>query len=158
VRLADQDRARWNRALIDEGHALVRSCLRRNQPGPFQLQAAIAAVHDDAATAADTDWPQIVALYDQLYGLQPNPVVALNRAIAIAELEGAAAGLGALAQLDAEPLDGYQPYHAALADLLARAGQTVAAVAAYDRAIELSTNPTERAFLERQRTSVIHDT
>jgi RNA polymerase sigma-70 factor (ECF subfamily) len=155
VRLADQDRTRWNRALVEEGHRLVRACLRRNQPGPFQLQAAIAAVHDDAPTAADTDWAQIVVLYDQLYALRPNPVVALNRAIAVGELHGLAAGLAALAELDAAPLDAYQPYHAARADLLARAGHTAAAVAAYDRAIELSANPAERAFLDRQRASTI---
>jgi RNA polymerase sigma-70 factor (ECF subfamily) len=157
VRLADQDRSRWNRLFIEEGHRLVRACLRRDQPGPYQLQAAIAAVHDDAPTAAATDWSQIVALYDQLYALRPNPVVALNRAIAIAERHGPMAGLAALAEVDAEPLDAYQPYHAARADLLARAGRTVAAIAAYDRAISLSVNPTERAFLERQRASVIRD-
>jgi RNA polymerase sigma-70 factor, ECF subfamily len=151
VRLADQDRGRWNRPLIDEGHRLVRACLRRNQPGPFQLQAAIAAVHADAPTAAATDWSQIVALYDQLYALRPNAVVALNRAIAVGELDGADAGLAALAKLDAAALDAYQPFHAARADLLARAGRGTDAAAAYKRAIELSTNPTERAFLERQR-------
>jgi len=151
VRLADQDRRRWDRSLIDEGHALVRACLRRNRPGPFQLQAAIAAVHADAQTAASTDWSQIVALYDQLYALSPNGVVALNRAIAIGELHGADAGLAALAELDAAALETYQPYHAARADLLARAGRGPAAVAAYSRAIDLSTNPTERAFLERRR-------
>jgi RNA polymerase sigma-70 factor (ECF subfamily) len=157
VRLADQDRTRWNRALIDEGHRLVRACLRRNQPGPFQLQAAIAAVHDDASTAAMTDWSQIVALYDQLYALRPNPVVALNRAIALAELRGAAAGLAAIAEIDAELLEAYQPYHAARADLLARAGHKTASVAAYDRAIGLTANPTERAFLDRQRAALIRD-
>ena len=151
VRLADQDRRRWDRSLIDEGHALVRACLRRNRPGPFQLQAAIAAVHADAQTAASTDWSQIVALYDQLYALSPNGVVALNRAIAIGELHGADAGLAALAELDAAALETYQPYHAARADLLTRAGRDSDAVAAYSRAIDLSTNPTERAFLERRR-------
>lgn len=93
VRLADQDRAKWDRDLISEGHELVRACLRRNQPGPFQIQAAIAAVHTDAPTAETTDWSQIVALYDHLYALRPNPVVALNRAVAIAELEGPDEGL-----------------------------------------------------------------
>ena len=151
IRLADQDRTRWDRALIAEGHALVRACLRRDQPGPFQIQAAIAAVHADAPTADDTDWSQIVALYDQLYALRPNAVVALNRAVALAELNGPAAGLAALGTLDAAALEDYQPYHAARADLLARAGQPSAARAAYDRAIELSTNATERAFLEQQR-------
>ncbi len=116
VRLADQDRTQWNRMLITEGHALVRACLRRNQPGPFQIQAAIAAVHADAATAAATDWPQIVALYEQLYAMQPNAVIALNRAVAIGEMRGAAAGLHALDSLDVTLLEDYQPYHAARAD------------------------------------------
>ncbi len=151
VRLADQDRSRWDRELIAEGHALVRACLRRNQPGPFQIQAAIAAVHADADTAAATDWAQIVALYDQLHALRPNAVVAMNRAIAIGELHGPASGLAAFGALDAEPLDGYQPYHAALADLLSRAGHSDDAIAAYDRAIELTTNGAERRFLARQR-------
>jgi len=156
IRLADQDRTRWDRALITEGHALVRACLRRNQVGPFQIQAAIAAVHADAATAAETDWSQIVTLYDQLYALRPNAVVALNRAIAVAELHGPAAGLSALATLDTAVLEDYQPYHAARADLLARAGRGDAAVDAYDRAIELTANPTERHFLERQRAAANH--
>jgi RNA polymerase sigma-70 factor (ECF subfamily) len=151
VRLADQDRSLWDRALIAEGHDLVRACLRRNQPGPFQIQAAIAAVHADAVTAADTDWAQIVALYDQLDALRPNPVVGLNRAIAIGELEGPGAGLAALDAIDIEPLASYQPYHAARADLLLRAGRVDEAVDGYDRAIELTTNPTERAFLMIQR-------
>jgi RNA polymerase sigma-70 factor (ECF subfamily) len=151
VRLADQDRSRWDRALIGEGHALVRACLRRNQPGPFQLQAAIAAVHADASTAESTDWSQIVALYDQLHVIRPDGVVALNRAVALGELHGPAAGLAALAELDAAQLRDYQPYHAARADLLARAGRTRDALAAYDRAIELTTNPAERRFLTQQR-------
>ncbi|HEY5876450.1 MAG TPA: DUF6596 domain-containing protein, partial [Ilumatobacteraceae bacterium] len=151
VRLADQDRSRWDPRLIAEGHELVRACLRRNQPGSFQIQAAIAAVHADANSAAATDWAQIVALYDQLYAQRPNAVVALNRAIAIAELRGPAHGLVALATLDAEPLEGYQPYHAALADLLVRARRDGDAIAAYDRAIELTTNGAERRFLARQR-------
>jgi RNA polymerase sigma-70 factor (ECF subfamily) len=151
VRLADQDRSRWDAALIAEGHDLVRACLRRNQPGPFQIQAAIAAVHGDARRADDTDWSQIVALYDQLLAIRPNPVVAMNRAIAVAELSGPDAGLRELTVLDAELLRDYQPFHATLADLLVRAGRIDAAVDAYDRAIELSSNPTERAFLEQQR-------
>jgi RNA polymerase sigma-70 factor (ECF subfamily) len=153
VRFADQDRARWDRALIAEGHDLVRACLRRNQPGPFQIQAAIAAVHADAPTADATDWAQIVALYDQLHAQRPNDVVALNRAIAVAELNGPEAGLHALAALDVEQLDAYQPFHAARADLLARAGQVDAALIAYDRAIELTANPTERRFLAQQRSA-----
>jgi RNA polymerase sigma-70 factor (ECF subfamily) len=154
VRLADQDRGRWDRALIAEGHALVRACLRRDRPGPFQIQAAIAAVHADAATSDETDWSQIVALYDQLHTWQPNEVVAINRAVAIAALHGPGSGITALDELDAERVQAYQPYHAARADLLARAGRHVEAIAAYDRAIALTTNPVERRFLtdQRQRT------
>jgi RNA polymerase sigma-70 factor, ECF subfamily len=151
IRLADQDRARWDRPLIREGHELVRACLRRNQPGPFQIQAAIAAVHTDAPSAETTDWSQIVALYDQLQALRPDAVVGVNRAVAIGELHGADAGLAALGGLDAGPLEGFQPYHAALADLLNRAGRRDDAVRGYDRALELTTNPTERRFLTDQR-------
>ena len=154
VRLADQDRSRWDPALITEGHELVRACLRRNQPGPFQIQAAIAAVHAAAPTAEATDWSQIIALYDQLYALRPHPVVALNRSVAIAELHGPAEGLAALAEIDAATLDKYQPYHAARADLLARAGRRDEALGAYDRAIELTTNAVERDFLVRQRAAL----
>jgi RNA polymerase sigma-70 factor (ECF subfamily) len=157
VRLADQDRTQWDRILIEEGHALVRACLRRNHPGPFQIQAAIAAVHADASTAAAIDWSQIVALYDQLYAVRPNAVIALNRAVAIGEMRGAAAGLDALDSLDVTLLEDYQPYHAARADLLARAGMRDAN-AAYDRAIELTTNPSERRFLERQRNAAADQT
>jgi len=151
VRLADQDRGRWDRTLIAEGHDLVRACLRRNQPGPFQIQAAIAAVHADAPVAEATDWSQIVALYDQLFALQPNEVVAVNRAVALAELRGPAAGLEQLDALDADRLDDYQPFHAARADLLVRAGRLEEAVRAYDRALALTTNPVERSFLSEQR-------
>jgi RNA polymerase sigma-70 factor (ECF subfamily) len=154
VRLSHQDRNRWDRNLIGEGHQLVRDCLRRNQPGPFQIQAAIAAVHADAPTAESTDWAQIVALFDQLYALRPNPVVALNRSVAVAELRGPAAGLAALAALDPASLDGYQPYHAARADLLARDGRRDKARAEYERAIELTTNTVERDFLVRQRAAL----
>ena len=148
VRLADQDRSRWDPNLIEEGHGLVQACLRRNEPGPFQIQAAIAAVHTDAPTAADTDWSQIVALYDQLHAIQPNPVVALNRAVAVGALDGPLAGLDALANVH---LADYQPYHAARADLLTRAERIDEAIAAYDRAIELTSNSAEREFLSRQR-------
>ena len=157
VRLADQDRTLWDRTLIAEGHRLVRACLRRNQPGPFQIQAAIAAVHADAPTADTTDWSQIVALYDQLYSIRPNPVVGLNRAIAIAELHGPTAGLAALRALDTTQLDQYQPYHAARADLLARAGRFAEAIAAYDRALALTTNARERDFLVAQRLAAVRD-
>jgi RNA polymerase sigma-70 factor, ECF subfamily len=148
VRLADQDRSHWDQALIREGHGLVRACLRRNQPGPFPIQAAIAAVHADAPRADETDWFQIVALYDQLYAIRPNPVVALNRAVAVGSLRGPSAGLDALAQVD---LRDYQPYHAARADLLARAGYPDEAIAAYDQAIQLTSNPAEREFLKHQQ-------
>jgi RNA polymerase sigma-70 factor (ECF subfamily) len=157
VRLADQDRSRWDRALIDEGHELVRACLRRNQPGPFQIQAAIAAVHADAPTAESTDWSQIVALYDQLCALRPSPVAALNRSVAVAELHGPAAGLDALAETDPASLENYQPYHAARADLLARAGRRNEAAAAYNRAIELATNPVERGFLVGQHVALLKE-
>jgi RNA polymerase sigma-70 factor (ECF subfamily) len=157
IRLADQDRTRWDRALVAEGHDLVRACLRRDQPGPFQIQAAIAAVHADAVSADATDWSQIVALYDQLHALRPNAVVALNRASALAELHGPAAGLAALASLDSTQLEHYQPYHATRADVLARAGHRDAARTAYARAIELSVNPAERRFLEQQRAALADD-
>jgi len=148
VRLVDQDRTRWDRDFIEQGHRLVRACLQRNQPGPFQIQAAIAAVHADAPTADDTDWAQIVALYNQLYAIRPNPVVALNRAVAVGSLAGPAAALDALAGIE---LDDYQPYHAARAELLERCGRTDEAISAYDRAIELTSNTAEREFLVRER-------
>jgi RNA polymerase sigma-70 factor (ECF subfamily) len=148
VRLADQDRSLWDRALIAEGHDLVRACLRRNAPGPYQIQAAIAAVHADAATADAVDWAQIVALYDHLYLLQPSDVVALNRAIAIAEIHGAQRGLD---QLDSLQLGAYHLLPATRAELLTRLGRDGEAVVEYDRAIELATNETERTFLTAQR-------
>ncbi len=151
VLLADQDRTRWDRALIAEGQRIVRDCLRRNQPGPYQIQAAIAAVHSDAPAAADTDWRQILALYDQLRALAPTPVVALNRAVALAEAGGPAV---ALAEVDALPLDGYHLYHATRADLLRRLGRPGEAAAAYDRAIALAENAAERAFLTARRASL----
>jgi RNA polymerase sigma-70 factor (ECF subfamily) len=154
VRLADQDRSLWDPTLVAEGHHLVRLCLRRNQPGPFQIQAAIAAVHADAAIYETTDWSQIIALYDQLYTLRPHPVVALNRSVAIAQLHGPDEGLAALANIEAAVLQNYQPYHAAHADLLARTGRHHEAQAAYDRALELTTNPVERAFLLHQRSAL----
>jgi RNA polymerase sigma-70 factor (ECF subfamily) len=156
VRLADQDRTRWDPALINEGHRLVRACLRRGQPGPFQIQAAIAAVHADAPSAEATDWSQIIALYDQLYDLRPHPVIALNRSVALAELYGPDEGLAALAGTDTAALDDYQPYHAARADLLARTGRHDEALATYDRAIELTANAVERDFLMRQRAALLN--
>jgi len=148
VLLADQDRSSWDRALIAEGQGLVRACLRRNQPGPYQLQAAINAVHSDAATAADTDWAQVVQLYDHLLAVSPTPVVALNRAVAVAEVEGPGPALAALDQLD---LAGYHLFHATRADLLRRLGRTDEAAVAYDEALGLVTNAAERRFLEERR-------
>jgi RNA polymerase sigma-70 factor (ECF subfamily) len=150
VRLADQDRALWDHVLIDEGQAIVRRCLARRQPGPYQIQAAINAVHSDAATAAETDWRQILALYDQLMAMAPTPVVALNRAVAVAEVHGPEAALPLLANLD---LDRYHLYHAIRADLLARIGDDEGAAAAYDAAIGLTDNDAERASLTRRRRS-----
>jgi RNA polymerase sigma-70 factor (ECF subfamily) len=152
VRLADQDRARWDRALIEQGQDLVRACLRRNRPGPYQLQAAIAAVHADAQVAADTDWHQILALYDQLTVLAPTPVVVLNRCVALAEAEGPAAALDQLDRM--RELDGYHLFHAARADLLRRLGRPGEAAAAYDAAIARAANGAERSFLARQRESL----
>ncbi|HEX5053252.1 MAG TPA: RNA polymerase sigma factor [Planctomycetota bacterium] len=148
VRLADQDRGLWHRDRIEEGQALVRRCLARNRPGPYQLQAAIQAVHSDAATAADTDWRQILRLYDQLLQLAPNDVVALNRAVAVAEVDGPHAALALLAALD---LPDYHLFHAIQADLLRRTGRTAEARAAYERAIARTGNAVEREFLLRQR-------
>ena len=148
VLLADQDRSRWDRDQIAEGQALVRRCLRRNQPGPYQLQAAINAVHSDAPAAAATDWEQILALYDQLLALAPSPVVALNRAVAVAEVEGPAA---ALALVDGLELEGYHLFHAVRADLLRRLGRAAEAALAYDAAIARAENAAERAFLEGRR-------
>jgi RNA polymerase sigma-70 factor (ECF subfamily) len=152
VPLADQDRGRWDRDRIAEGQAIVRRCLRRNQPGPYQVQAAIAAVHDDAPTAAATDWRQIVALYDQLLALAPSPVVALNRAVAVAEVEGPAA---ALVLVDGLDLDGYYLFHAVRADLLRRLGRPAEAAPAYEAAIARTANAAERAFLERRLRTVL---
>jgi RNA polymerase sigma-70 factor, ECF subfamily len=149
VRLVEQDRRRWNRALIREGQLLVRRCLARNQPGPFQIQAAINAVHSDAASAGETDWEQILLLYDRLMALAPTPVAALNRAVAVAEVEGPHA---ALTIVDAIDLDRYYLFHAIRADLLHRLGRSWEATLAYDAAIERCDNAAERSFLQRRRT------
>ena len=146
VPLPEQDRARWDPDEIAEGQALVRSCLRRNAPGPYQVQAAINAVHADAPSAAATDWRQILALYDQLLDLDRSPVVALNRAVALAEVEGAQAGLAALEGL---PLEKYYLLHAVRADLLRRLGRNAEAAAEYESARALTDNEAERAFLRR---------
>jgi RNA polymerase sigma-70 factor, ECF subfamily len=144
VLLGEQDRTRWDRRLIEEGEEIVRRCLRRNQPGPYQLQAAINAVHANASKIADTDWSQIVALYDQLYVVAPTPVVALNRAIAVGEVQGAAA---ALALVDGLDLENYHPFHAARADLLHRLGRDGEAAAAYEHAAHMAPTDAERDFL-----------
>ena len=145
VLLPDQDRTVWDRQLISEGQTLVRACLRRNQPGPYQIQAAINAVHSDAATAADTDWGQILALYDQLLAVAPTAVVALNRAVAVAEVKGPEVALAAVDELDG--LIGYYLYHSTRADLLVRLGRHAEAAEAYDAAMSLASNAAERAFL-----------
>jgi RNA polymerase sigma-70 factor, ECF subfamily len=151
VRLADQDRLLWDRELIDEGQALVRRCLQLDRPGPYQLQAAINAVHSDAPTAAATDWSQIVELYDQLMAVAPSRVVALNRAVAVAEVEGPEAGL---ALVDGLALDGYHLFHAIRADLLRRLGREAEAAQAYEAAIDSTDNAAERDFLERNRSQL----
>jgi RNA polymerase sigma-70 factor, ECF subfamily len=157
VSLADQDRSRWSPRLVAEGHALVRERLATGErPGPYQLQAAISAVHTSAAEFAETDWGQIVALYDQLAALQPSPIVLLNRAVARAELPGPGdAAAGALAEIDGLGLDDYHAWHVARAELLRRLGRTEEARAAYDRAIALAGNPAEATYLERRRDGLV---
>ncbi len=149
VLLRDQDRTMWDRTMIDEGHAIVRAFIRRDQPGPFQLQAAIQAVHCDADTFEATDWPQIVALYDHLLSVMPTPVVALNRAIAIGEIEGPGAALSVLDAI-APDLDDYHLMHAARGTTLRRLGQRDAARAAYERAGHLAATEADRRFLAQQ--------
>ncbi len=148
VLLRDQDRSTWDRALIQEGQAIVRACLRRNQPGPYQIQAAISAVHADADTFDATDWSQILALYDHLLSMTPTPVVAMNRAIAMGEVRGPQAALDVLDELD---LDEYHLYHAARADLFRRLGRDDHASDAYQRAATLAASDAERLFLEERR-------
>lgn len=148
VPLPEQDRAGWDRALLDEGHALVRECLAQDRPGRYQLLAAVNAVHTAAPSAADTDWAQVAALYGRLLRLDPNPVVALNRAVAVAEVEGPEV---ALAEVERLPLERYHPWHVTRADLLRRLGRTDEARAAYDAALALTGNAAERAHLSRQR-------
>ena len=154
VPLDQQDRTLWDRELIAEGHELVRACLRRNHPGSYQLQAAIAAVHTSAARFEDTDWPQIVALHDQLAAVDRSPVVALHRAIAVGERDGASAGLAALDRLAGDrTMQRYAVFHAARARLLALVGRMTEADASYKRAIELTDNPAERRALQRRRST-----
>ena len=145
VLLRDQDRSTWDQALIQEGQAIMRACLRRNQPGPYQIQAAINAVHADAATFEATDWSQVLALYDHLLSMTPTPVVAMNRAIAMGEVRGPKAALEVLDDLD---LDDYHLYHAARADLLRRLERHEDASQAYARAAALTASDAERVFLE----------
>lgn len=157
VVLADQDRSRWDRAMIAEGCALVRQCLRRNHPGAYQLQAAINAVHADAPSATATQWSDIVALYDQLLTVTPTPVVALHRAIAVAEVEGPTAALAVVDESRiAEPLRRHHLWHATRADLLRRLGRTDEAMEAYGAAITLTGNAAERAFLTLRRDETFH--
>jgi RNA polymerase sigma-70 factor (ECF subfamily) len=151
VRLEDQDRARWDRAQIDQGSALVEEALRAGPPGPYALQAAIAALHAQAPRAAETDWAQIAALYAVLLRIQPSPVVELNRAVAVAMADGPERGLSLIDQLEARgDLHGYHLVDAARADLLRRLGRTAEANAAYARALSLATNEAERRFLRTQ--------
>jgi RNA polymerase sigma-70 factor, ECF subfamily len=159
VTLDEQDRGAWNRTLVIEGHALVRERIAAvaagaEPPGRFQLLAAINAVHTDAPSAHDTDWSQIVALYDRLIGLDPSPIVRLNRAIAVAELDGPDVALAEIERLS-EPLDAYHAYHAARADLLRRVGRSDESRTAYDRAIQLAGNPAERRYLARRRDQLV---
>jgi RNA polymerase sigma-70 factor (ECF subfamily) len=150
VRLPDQDRRLWDRGLIAEGQAIVRRCLARNRPGPYQIQAAINAVHADAPTASDTDWRQVLQLYDHLLALTPGPIVALNRAVALAEVEGPGRALEAIEKIGRLDLGRYYLFHAIRADLLRRLGRNDEASVAYEAAIESSRNAAERDFLVRR--------
>ncbi len=146
VLLASQDRARWDRDLIEEGRCLVRRCLARDEPGPYQIQAAINAVHSDARVAEETDWTQIVSLYDQMLAIAPSPIVALHRAVAVAEVVGPGPALGLVDALD---LGSYYLFHAVRADLLRRLGRRSEAILAYAEATARTENATERDFLRR---------
>jgi RNA polymerase sigma-70 factor (ECF subfamily) len=151
VQLADQDRKAWNRALIVEGQAILRRCLHRSKPGPYQIQAAINAVHSDAVQPAETDWRQILQLYDQLMQFSPTPIVALNRAVAVAEVNGPHAALVIVEQLE---LNRHYLFHAVRANLLERLGRRNEAAAAYDSALACDQNLAERTFLERRRRAI----
>jgi len=154
VLLEDQDRGRWNTEMVDEAQHLLDLALRRRAPGTYQIQAAIAALHAEAPDYASTDWAQIAALYTRLTALQPSPIVALNRAVAVAMAEGPEVGLELLADL-AGPLDGYHLFHSAKAALAVRAGDRATAAAAYDRAITITENEAEREFLKRRRSELV---
>ena len=149
VLLEDQDRARWDQEMIDEGLALLDAAMEFRRPGPYQMQAAIAALHARAPRPEDTDWPQIAALYRGLTAMWPSPVIELNRAVAVAMADGPDAGLALMAPL-AHELDRYQHFHSARADLLRRGGRTSEARLAYQRALDLATNPVERTYLMRR--------
>ena len=153
VRLADQDRRLWDRDLIAEGQAIVRACVQQDRPGPYQIQAAVNAVHAIAPSVDSTDWHVILTLYDQLYALTPTPVVALNRAVVLAEVHGPEAGLAAVDDLRSSGLDSYYLFHATRADLLRRLDRTTEAATAY--ATALTTNPGEQAFLDTRRAGSI---
>jgi RNA polymerase sigma-70 factor (ECF subfamily) len=153
VLLGDQDRALWDRDLTAEGQAIVRRCLRRGQPGPYQIQAAINAVHADSRSVSSTDWAQILQLYDQLLSVAPGPVAALNRAVVVSEVNGPAAALVVVDDLAAN-LDGYYLFHAIRADLLRKLGRHAEAAVAYEAAIARTANKAERAFLSRGLRSV----
>jgi RNA polymerase sigma-70 factor, ECF subfamily len=155
VRLAEQDRRLWDRGQVAEGQAIVRACVQRGRPGPYQVQAAINAVHSVAPSVDRTDWPAILTLYDQLYALTPTPVVALNRAVALAEVRGPAAGLAAVDDLRSAGLDSYYLFHAARADLLRRLRRGGEAAAAYATARALTANPAEQAFLDARHAAVL---
>ncbi len=158
VLLEDQDRTRWNGSQIDEGCALLDAAVRLRRPGPYQVQAAIAACHAQAPDAGQTDWTEIAALYAELARLSPSPVIELNRAVAVAMAEGPAAGLALLDRIDAEPLAGYYLYPAARADMLRRLDRLPEAATAYRRALDLVSTDSERRFLERRlaQTSTSH--
>jgi RNA polymerase sigma-70 factor (ECF subfamily) len=151
VTLAEQDRSRWDRSLIAEGHALTHEALAQGIAGPYAILAAINAVHTSAAEARDTEWTQIASLYDQLYAISPTPIVALNRAVAVAEVDGPQVALALVDELD---LDGYHAWHATRADLLRRLGRTNEARSAYDAAIAATENEAERAYLARRRSQL----
>lgn len=149
VLVRDQDRAAWDRSMIDEGQAIVRACIRRGAPGPYQLQAAIQAVHSDAGSIEETDWRQVLTLYDQLLQQMPTPVVAMNRALVLAELDGPDTALGALDELTSD-LDAYHLLHAARGTMLRRLGRIDDARAAFERAERLATSDTDRRSLSRE--------
>jgi RNA polymerase sigma-70 factor (ECF subfamily) len=152
VKLGSQDRSSWNHGRIEEGRALLRACLERNRPGPYQLQAAINAVHCDARVSDETDWRQILAIYDQLMVIAPSAVVALNRAVVVAEIDGVETALGIVESLE---LPNYHPYHAVRADLLRRAGREADAAVAYQAAIAKCGNEREREFLEKKYREIV---